>query len=156
MPPPIPVIILRSGRRGLLHVLHYIKAQTLEKRGDHAAALGEAAIALDVFSAKPGLMYRAAAVRESMAGILLAMGSLTQALAQVQQARKTFDTAYGPGVHSYYLGKAWLTEAKIDRAAGDIPGTRAAAQAAYVHLAASVGETHPLTAEATSLAHSLH
>jgi tetratricopeptide (TPR) repeat protein len=136
--------------------LHFIKAQNLEKRGDHAAAFGEAAIALDVFSARPGLMYRAAAVRESMAGILLAMGSLPQALAQVQLARSTFETAFGPGVQSYYLGKAWLTEAKIDRAAGDIPGARAAAQAAYLHLAASVGETHPLTAEATALAHSVH
>jgi tetratricopeptide (TPR) repeat protein len=136
--------------------LHYIKAQNLEKRGDHAAALGEAALAVGVFSARPGLMYRAAAVHESMAGILLAMGNLSRALAEVHQARDAFDAAFGPGVRSYYLGKAWLTESKIDGSAGNIEGARAAAHTAYLHLAASVGETHPLTAEANALSQAIH
>jgi serine/threonine-protein kinase len=131
--------------------LHYIKAQNLEKRGEHTAALREAALALGVFSARPGLAYRAATVHESMAGIRLAMGNLPEALAEVQQARNIFEAAYGPGIKSYYVGKAWLTEAKIDNSKGDRQNARSAAEAAYQHFASSVGETHPLTAEAKAL-----
>ena len=56
----------------------------------------------------------------------------------------------------YYLGKTWLTEAKIDESMGDTQGARSAAQAAYLHFVASVGETHPLTAEAIALARTGH
>jgi hypothetical protein len=131
--------------------LHHIKAQNFEKRGDHTAALREAALALGIFSAHPGLMYRAATVHQSMAGIFLAMENLPQALAEVQQARKTFEAAFGPGAKSYYLGRTWLTEAKIDDVKGERQNARSAAEAAYQHFAASVGETHPLTEEAKAL-----
>jgi eukaryotic-like serine/threonine-protein kinase len=131
--------------------LHQIKAQNLEKRGEHTAALREAALALGIFSAHPGLMYRAAVVHERMAGILLAMENLPQALAEVQQARNIFEAAFGPGAQSYYLGRTWLTEAKIDKYKGESQNARSAAEAAYRHFSASVGETHPLTAEAKAL-----
>jgi serine/threonine protein kinase len=136
--------------------LHYIKEQNFEKRGDHAAALREASLAIGIFSARPGLSFRAAAVQESRADILLAMGSLPEALAEVHLARNTFDAAFGPGAKSYYLGKTWLTEAKIDNSRGDPQGARSAAQAAYQHFVASVGETHPLTVEATALVRTGH
>ena len=136
--------------------LHYIKSQNFAKRGDHAAALREASFAIDVFSARPGLGFRAAAVHESRAGIFLAMGSLPEALAEVHQARNAFDAAFGPGAKSYYLGKTWLTEAKIDEGRGDPQGARSAAQAAYLHFLASIGETHPLTAEAMALVRTGH
>ena len=131
--------------------LHQIKAQNLEKRGEHAAALREAALALGIFSAHPGLMYRAAVVHERMAGILLAMENLPQALAEVQQARNIFEAAFGPGAQSYYLGRTWLTEAKIDKFRGELQNARSAAESAYQHFSASVGETHPLTVEAKVL-----
>ena len=131
--------------------LHQIKSQNFEKRGDHIAALREATLALSIFSAHPGLMYRAAAVHESMAGILLAMKNLPQARAEVQQARNTFEAAFGAGAKSYYLGRTWLTEAKIDDVNGERQNARSAAEAAYQHFAASVGETHPLTEEAKAL-----
>jgi eukaryotic-like serine/threonine-protein kinase len=131
--------------------LHHIKAQNFEKRGDHIAALREAALALGIFSAHPGLMYRAATVHQSMAGILLAMENPPQALAEVQQARKIFEAAFGPGAKSYYLGRTWLTEAKIDDVKGERQNARSAAETAYQHFAASVGETHPLTEEAKAL-----
>jgi serine/threonine-protein kinase len=131
--------------------LHQIKSQNFEKRGDYIAALREATLALGIFSAHPGLMYRAGAVHESMAGILLAMKNLPQALAEVQQARNTFEAAFGPGAKSYYLGRTWLTEAKIDEVNGERQNARSAAEAAYQHFAASVGETHPLTEEAKAL-----
>ena len=131
--------------------LHQIKSQNFDKRGDYMAALHEATLALDVFSAHPGLMYRAATVQQSMAGILLAMKNLPQALAEVQQARNAFETIFGPGAKSYYLGRSWLTEAKIDVANGERQNARSAAEAAYQQFAASVGETHPLTEEAKAL-----
>ena len=131
--------------------LHQIKAQNFEKRGEHMAALREAALALGIFSAHPGLMYRAAVVHERMAGILLAMENLPQALAEVQQARNIFEAAFGPGAQSYYLGRTWLTEAKIDNSKGELQNARSAAESAYRHFSASVGETHPLTAEAKAL-----
>ena len=131
--------------------LHQIKSQNFEKRGDHVAALREATLALDIFSAHPGLAYRAAAVHESMADIHLAMRNLPQARAEVQQARNTFEAAFGPGARSYYLGRTWLTEAKIDDANGERQNARSAAEVAYQHFAASVSETHPLTEEAKAL-----
>jgi tetratricopeptide (TPR) repeat protein len=131
--------------------LHQIKSQNCEKRGDYNEALREANLALGIFSAHPGLMYRAAAVHEGMAGILLAMKNLPQARAEVRQARNTFEAAFGPGAKSYYLGRTWLTEAKIDDANGERENARSAAEAAYQHFAASVGETHPLTGEANAL-----
>jgi hypothetical protein len=131
--------------------LHQIKSQNFEKRGDHIAALREATLALDIFSAHPGLAYRAATVHESMANTLLAMRNLPQARAEVQQARNTFEAAFGPGAKSYYLGRTWLTEAKIDDVDGERQNARSAADAAYQHFAASVGETHPLTEEAKAL-----
>ena len=131
--------------------LHQIKSQNLAKRGDYGAALNEATLALGIFSAHPGLMYRAAGVHEGMAGILLAMKNVPQARAEVQQARNTFEAAFGPGAKSYYLGRAWLTEAKIDEASGERQNARSAAEAAYQHFVASVGETHPLTEEAKAL-----
>jgi eukaryotic-like serine/threonine-protein kinase len=131
--------------------LHYAKAQNFERRGDHSAALHEAAVAVDIFSAHPGLAYRAAAAHESTAGIFLAMRNLPQALAEVQQAKSLFASAYGSGAKSFFLGKAWLTEAKIDDVAGDRQKARSAAEAAYQQFAASVGDTHPLTEEAKAL-----
>lgn len=131
--------------------LHQIKAQNLEKRGEHTAALREAALALGIFSAHPGLMYRAAVIHERMAGILLAMGNLPQALAEVQQARNIFEAAFGPGAQSYHLGRTWLTEAKIDKFKGESQNARSAAETAYRHFSVSVGETHPLTVEAKAL-----
>jgi hypothetical protein len=86
-----------------------------------------------------------------MAGILLAMGNPREALAQIHRARNSFDAAFGPGIRSYYLGKTWLTEAKIDNKLADLQGARAAAHEAYLHFVSSVGETHPLTIEATAL-----
>jgi eukaryotic-like serine/threonine-protein kinase len=131
--------------------LHQIKSQNFAKRGDYIAALNEATLALGIFSAHPGLMYRAAAVHESMAGILLAMKNLPQAHAEVLQARNTFNAAFGPDAKSYYLGRTWLTEAKIDEVSGERQNARSAAEAAYQHFVASVGETHPLTEEAKAL-----
>jgi serine/threonine protein kinase len=131
--------------------LHYIRAQNLEYGGNHSGALREASLAFDIFSARPGLAYRAAQVQESMAGILLAMGKPREALAQIHRARNSFDAAFGSGIRSYYLGKTWLTEAKIDSKLADLQGARAAAHAAYLHFVSSVGETHPLTIEATAL-----
>jgi eukaryotic-like serine/threonine-protein kinase len=131
--------------------LHQIKAQNFEQLGEHTAALREAALALGIFSAHPGLMYRAAVVHERMAAILLAMENLPQALAEVQQARNIFEAAFGPGAQSYYLGRTWLTEAKIDDVKGERQNARSAADAAYRHFSASVGETHPLTVEAKAL-----
>jgi serine/threonine protein kinase len=131
--------------------LHQIKSQNFAKRSDYIAALNEATLALGIFSAHPGLMYRAAAVHESMAGILLAMKNLPQARAEVLQARNTFEAAFGPGAKSYYLGRTWLTEAKIDEVNGERQNARSAAEAAYQHFVASVGETHPLTEEAKAL-----
>ena len=131
--------------------LHYIKAQNLEKRGDHAAALREGALAIDIFSARPGLRLRAATVQETMAGIRLTLGSLQEALAQVRQARAAFEAAFGPGAMSYYLGKTWLTEAKIDGRMGDRQSAQSAAEAGYQHFVASIGEAHPLTVEAKAL-----
>jgi serine/threonine protein kinase len=131
--------------------LHYIRAQNLEYGGNHSGALREASLAFDIFSARPGLAYRAAQVQESMAGILLAMGKPREALAQIHRARNSFDAAFGSGIRSYYLGKTWLTEAKIDNKLADLQGARAAAHAAYLHFVSSVGETHPLTIEATAL-----
>ena len=131
--------------------LHQIRAQNLEKRGDHAAALREATLALGIFSARPGLMYRAASIHESMADINLSMGNLPQALAEISQAKSLFASAYGMGAKSYYLGKAWLTEAKIDDVEGARQNARLAAEVAYQHFSASVGEAHPLTVEAKAL-----
>jgi len=131
--------------------LHQIKSQNFAKRSDYIAALNEATLALGIFSAHPGLMYRAAAVHESMAGILLAMKNLPQAHAEVLQARNTFNAAFGPDAKSYYLGRTWLTEAKIDEVSGERQNARSAAEAAYQHFVASVGETHPLTEEAKAL-----
>jgi eukaryotic-like serine/threonine-protein kinase len=132
-------------------VLHYIRAQNLENGGDHSGALREASLALGIFSAQPGLAYRAAAVQEGIAGILLAMGNPREALAQIHLARNSFDAAFGPGIRSYYLGMTWLTEAKIDNKLADLQGARAAAHEAYLHFVSSVGEKHPLTIEATAL-----
>jgi serine/threonine protein kinase len=131
--------------------LHQIKSQNFAKRSDYIAALNEATLALGIFSAHPGLMYRAAAVHESMAGILLAMKNLPQARAEVLQARNTFNAAFGQDAKSYYLGRTWLTEAKIDEVSGERQNARSAAEAAYQHFVASVGETHPLTEEAKAL-----
>ena len=131
--------------------LHQIKSQNFAKRGDYIAALNEATLALGIFSAHPGLMYRAAAVHESMAGILLAMKNLPQARAEVLRARNTFNAAFGQDAKSYYLGRTWLTEAKIDEVSGERQNARSAAEAAYQHFVASVGETHPLTEEAKAL-----
>jgi serine/threonine-protein kinase len=131
--------------------LHYIRAQNLEYGGDHSGAMREASLAFDIFSTRPGLAHRAAEVQESMAGILLAMGNPREALAQIHRARNSFDAAFGPGIRSYYLGKTWLTEAKIDNKLADLQGARAAAHEAYLHFVSSVGETHPLTIEATAL-----
>ena len=132
-------------------LLHQIKSQNFAKRSDYIAALNEATLALGIFSAHPGLMYRAAAVHESMAGILLAMKNLPQARAEVLQARNTFNAAFGQDAKSYYLGRTWLTEAKIDEVSGERQNARSAAEAAYQHFVASVGETHPLTEEAKAL-----
>jgi serine/threonine protein kinase len=131
--------------------LHQIKSQNFAKRSDYIAALNEATLALGIFSAHPGLMYRAAAVHESMAGILLAMKNLPQARAEVLRARNTFNAAFGQDAKSYYLGRTWLTEAKIDEVSGERQNARSAAEAAYQHFVASVGETHPLTEEAKAL-----
>jgi eukaryotic-like serine/threonine-protein kinase len=131
--------------------LHFIRAQNLEFGGDHSGALREASLAFGIFSTRPGLAHRAAEVQESMAGILLAMGNPREALAQIHRARNSFDAAFGPGIRSYYLGKTWLTEAKIDNKLADLQGARAAAHEAYLHFVSSVGETHPLTIEATAL-----
>jgi hypothetical protein len=131
--------------------LHYIRAQNREYRGDHSGALREASLSFDIFAARPGLAYRAAQVQESMAGILLAMGNPREALVQIHRARSSFDAAFGPGIRSYYLGKTWLTEAKIDNKLADLQGARAAAREAYLHFVSSVGDTHPLTIEATAL-----
>lgn len=131
--------------------LHYIKAQNLAKRGDPAAALREGALAIDIFSARPGLRLRAATVHETMAGIRLTLGNPREALAEIQQARAAYEAAFGAGAKSYYLGKAWLTEAKIDARMGDRQGAQSAAETGYQHLLASVGETHPLTLEAKAL-----
>jgi serine/threonine protein kinase len=131
--------------------LHQIKSQNFAKRSDYIAALNEATLALGIFSAHPGLMYRAAAVHERMAGILLAMKNLPQARAEVLQARNTFNAAFGQDAKSYYLGRTWLTEAKIDEVSGERQNARSAAEAAYQHFVASVGETHPLTEEAKAL-----
>ena len=131
--------------------LHYIKAQNFEKRGDHAAALREGALAIDIFSARPGLLVRAATVHETMAGIRLTLGNLRDALAEIRQARAIFEAAFGPGAKSYYLGKTWLTEAKIDISMGDRQSAQSAAEAGYQHFLASVGESHALTAQAKAL-----
>jgi hypothetical protein len=131
--------------------LHQIKSQNFAKRSDYIAALNEATLALGIFSTHPGLMYRAAAVHERMAGILLAMKNLPQARAEVLQARNTFNAAFGQDAKSYYLGRTWLTEAKIDEVSGERQNARSAAEAAYQHFVASVGETHPLTEEAKAL-----
>jgi serine/threonine protein kinase/tetratricopeptide (TPR) repeat protein len=147
---PVLKVMLPAGHEAY-GALHQIKAQNLEKRGDHAAALKEAALAVGIFSARPGLMYRVAAVHVSMADMYLAMGSLPQALAEVQQAKSLFASAYGSDAKSYYLGKAWLTEAKIDDVRGARQNARLAAEAAYQHFSASVGDTHPLTVEARAL-----
>jgi hypothetical protein len=69
----------------------------------------------------------------------------------VQQAKRLFASAYGADAKSYYLGKTWLTEAKIDVSMGERQNARSAAEAAYQHFSASVGESHPLTVEAKAL-----
>ncbi len=130
--------------------LHQIKAQNLEKRGEHTAALREAALALGIFSAHPGLMYRAAVIHERMAGILLAMGNLPQALAEVQQARKIFEAAFGPGA-SLPPGPDLAHRGENRQIQGGVAERSPAAETAYRHFSVSVGETHPLTVEAKAL-----
>jgi serine/threonine protein kinase len=147
---PVLKDVLPAGHEAF-GALHHIKAQNFEKRGDHMAALREATLASAIFSANAGLMYRAATVHESMARIFLAMENLPQALAEVRQARKIFEAAFGSGAKSYYLGRTWLTEAKIDDVKGERQNARLAAEIAYQHFAVSVGETHALTEEAKAL-----
>ena len=131
--------------------LHLVRAQNSERRGNHDAALPEVDLALAVYSSRPGLAHRAAAAQELKAQILLGLGRPDAARAQIEKAKDAYERISGAGSRSYYVGRAWLTEAQIDAQAGDRTRSRAAAQQAYSHLAATIGDTEPLTLAAAAL-----
>lgn len=132
--------------------LHLNQALLAEKRNDLASALREVDESLAIFSLNRGLARRAAMARLVRADILLATGQLAGARVEADRALRMYQDIIGPGVDSYYIGRAWLTVARVSADDKNPAASQSAAQQAYRHLLATLGAQNSLTAAARNLA----
>jgi eukaryotic-like serine/threonine-protein kinase len=119
--------------------LHTNRAQLEQKRKRPAEALRQADAALAIFAANPGLARRAAMTHFVRAEILLDMRRVPDAHADASKSLEIYERVIGRGVDSYYLGRAWLTLARVHQRMGDQAAARAAGAKARSHLVATVG-----------------
>jgi serine/threonine-protein kinase len=131
--------------------LYLNKALLAQKRQDYASALTEADRAIAIFSAKPGLAYRAATTRTTRAEILLALGRVDEARTDANQSLAALRKLIEPNVKSMHIGRALLVIAQIDAKAGDASASESAAREAYAQLVETIGAQHPLTVTARDL-----
>ncbi len=131
--------------------LYLNQALLAQKRQDYASGLSEMDRAIAIFSAKPGLAYRAAQARTTRAEILLALGRTDEARVEANRSLTALQEIVEPNVKSLHIGRAWLITAQIDAKAGDATASQAAARQAYAELLDTVGAQHPLTIAAHDL-----
>jgi tetratricopeptide (TPR) repeat protein len=129
--------------------LYMHRAQLEQKRKRPAEALRQADSALAIFAANPGLARRAAMTHFVRAEILLDMGRAADAHADASKSLETYEAVIGPGVDSYYLGRAWLTLARVHQRIGDQSAARAAGAKARSHLVTTVGADNSYSIAAT-------
>jgi eukaryotic-like serine/threonine-protein kinase len=114
-------------------------------------ALGEARSDFDAAIAATQIGLRAPNALLGRAELNLRVGQLADAEADARRALGIAVQAQGGVPHSRIVGEAWLMIAKIFHAKNDSAAARDAAQTAFVELANTVDENHPLLLDARKL-----